>query len=158
MRVITNCLCVFCVYFTSIFAQSRNVSCHFLCQLFFLRNCMSIPATESDVSFYSRIAGVSTCVARTSGVPFSTAVDIAAETLTEVVMGHHGGQTQAAVLTREEAKKMFAAAAAANAAQFCASLVPADVLPVVQPPAQQMIEPAQSVPSLFPQQWQQPSQ
>ena len=45
------------------------------------------PATQAEMGLYSRIAAVNTCISTAAGVEFDKSVGIAAETISQLILG-----------------------------------------------------------------------
>lgn len=88
------------------------------------------PATQTEMGLYTRIAAVNTCISAAAGVEFDTSVSIAAETISQLILGQHKGQIQQVgdqPLTLEELRKGSANSAVIGAAEICPKQVPAEV-------------------------------
>lgn len=93
------------------------------------------PATEAEMSLYTRIAAVNVCISRSAKVEFDTSVGIAAETIAQVIQGLHGGviqQVGTKPLTIEEIRRGSTNSAVIGAVEICPKEVPADVVKRVQ--------------------------
>lgn len=93
------------------------------------------PATEADMSLYTRIAAVNVCISRGASVEFDKAVGIAGETIAQVIQGVHGGlikQVGTKPLTIEELRRGSVNSAVIGAVEICPKQVPADVVKRVQ--------------------------
>jgi hypothetical protein len=93
------------------------------------------PATEADMSLYTRIAAVNVCISRGASVEFDKAVGIAGETIAQVIQGVHGGlikQVGTKPLTIEELRRGSVNSAVIGAVEICPKQVPADVVKKVQ--------------------------
>jgi hypothetical protein len=96
---------------------------------------LAAPATDAEMTFYSRIAAVNACIARAAGVEFDKAVAIAGETIAQVIQGQHGGaiaQVSATPLSTDELRKGSINSAVLGASELCPKEVPADVMKKVQ--------------------------
>ena len=96
---------------------------------------LAAPATDAEMTFYSRIAAVNACIARAAGVEFDKAVAISGETIAQVIQGQHGGtiaQVSAKPLSPDELRKGAINYAVLGAAELCPKEVPADVMKKVQ--------------------------
>ncbi|MCT0248782.1 cAMP phosphodiesterase [Synechococcus sp. CS-205] len=93
------------------------------------------PATESEMSLYTRIAAVNVCIARGAGVEFDKAANIAGETIAQLIKGQHDGQIQQVgtkALSIEELRRGSVNSAVIGAVELCAKEVPAEVVKKVQ--------------------------
>jgi hypothetical protein len=93
------------------------------------------PATEAEMSLYTRIAAVNVCIARGASVEFDKAVGIAGETIAQVIQGVHGGlikQVGTKPLTIEELRRGSVNSAVIGAVEICPKQVPTDVVKKVQ--------------------------
>ncbi len=93
------------------------------------------PASEADMSLYTRMAALNVCIARSAGVEFGKAVAIAGETIAQVIQGQHGGliqQVGTKPLAIEELRKGSINSAVLGAVEVCPKEVPADVLKKAQ--------------------------
>ncbi|MFM7652709.1 MAG: cAMP phosphodiesterase [Vulcanococcus sp.] len=91
---------------------------------------LAAPATEADMSLYTRIAALNVCISRTAGTEFDKAVAVAGETIAQVIQGQHGGQIAQVgpkALTIEELRKGSINSAVLGAVEVCPKEVPADV-------------------------------
>lgn len=98
-------------------------------------SAQAAPATQAEMSLYTRIAAVNVCIARSAGVEFDKAVGVAGETIAQVIQGQHQGQlvqVPGKTLTIEELRKGAVNSAVLGAAQICPKAVPADVMKKVQ--------------------------
>lgn len=89
------------------------------------------PATEDDMTLYTRIAAVNVCISRTAEIPFDKAAAIAGETMAQVIQHQHGGlirQVGSKPLTLEELRKGSINSAVLGAAEVCPKEVPAEVM------------------------------
>ena len=88
------------------------------------------PATEADMSLYTRIAALNVCIARAAGIEFDKAVAVAGETIAQVIQGQHGGQIAQVgpkALSIDELRKGSINSAVLGAVEVCPKEVPADV-------------------------------
>lgn len=93
------------------------------------------PATNQEMELYGRISAVNVCISRAAGVEFDKAVSIAAETITQLIMGVHDGAIQQAgakPLTIEQVRRGSANTAVIGAVEICPKAVPADVVKKVE--------------------------
>lgn len=93
------------------------------------------PATEAEMSLYTRIAAVNVCISRSAKVEFDTSVGIAGETIAQVIQGVHGGliqQVGTKPLTIEEIRRGSTNSAVIGAVEICPNEVPAEVVKRVQ--------------------------
>jgi hypothetical protein len=63
------------------------------------------PASEADMSLYTRIGALNVCIARAADITFDQAVAVAGETIAQVIQGQHDGaiaQVGERALTIEE--------------------------------------------------------
>ena len=91
---------------------------------------LAAPATEADMSLYTRIAALNVCISRAAGIEFDKAVAVAGETIAQVIQGQHGGQIAQVgpkALTIEELRKGSINSAVLGAVEVCPKEVPADV-------------------------------
>ncbi|MFM7313236.1 MAG: cAMP phosphodiesterase [Cyanobium sp.] len=91
---------------------------------------LAAPATEADMSLYTRIAALNVCISRAAGVEFDKAVAVAGETIAQVIQGQHGGQIAQVgpkALTIEELRKGSINSAVLGAVEVCPKEVPAEV-------------------------------
>ncbi|WP_254938008.1 cAMP phosphodiesterase [Cyanobium sp. Morenito 9A2] len=98
-------------------------------------SALAAPATDADMTLYSRLASINVCIARAGGVEFDKAVAIAGETIAQVLMGQHGGviqQVGAKPLSIDELRKGSTNSAVIGAVEICPKEVPADVVKKVQ--------------------------
>ncbi|MFO7628721.1 MAG: cAMP phosphodiesterase [Prochlorococcaceae cyanobacterium] len=110
------------------------------------------PASQAEMTLYSRIAALNVCISRAAGVEFDKAVAIAGETLAQLIQGQHDGAIQqvgAKPLSLEELRKGSINSAVIGAVEVCPKEVPADVLKKVQEVLKQgeTKSPAQSAPA-----------
>ena len=88
------------------------------------------PATEADMSLYTRLAALNVCIARAAGVEFDKAVAIAGETIAQVIQGQHQGrisQVSDKPLPVDELRKGSINSAVLGAVELCPKEVPDDV-------------------------------
>ena len=52
------------------------------------------PASEAEMTLYTRISALNACIAAANGVDFNKSIGIAGETLTQVLQGQNGGAIQ----------------------------------------------------------------
>ena len=52
---------------------------------------VAAPASEADMSLYTRIGALNVCIARAAGIEFDKAVAVAGETIAQVIQGQHDG-------------------------------------------------------------------
>ena len=93
------------------------------------------PATEADMSLYTRISALNVCISRAAGIEFDKAVAVAGETLAQVIQGQHDGVIQQVgpkPLSLDELRKGSINSAVLGAVEVCPKEVPADVLKKVQ--------------------------
>jgi len=91
---------------------------------------VAAPASEADMSLYTRIGALNVCIARAAGIEFDKAVAVAGETIAQVIQGQHEGaiaQVGAKPLTIEELRKGSINSAVLGAVEVCPDEVPADV-------------------------------
>ncbi|CAK6701198.1 hypothetical protein MNNICLKF_03053 [Synechococcus sp. CBW1107] len=91
---------------------------------------VAAPASEADMSLYTRIGALNVCIARAAGIEFDKAVAVAGETIAQVIQGQHDGaiaQVGAKSLTIEELRKGAINSAVLGAVEVCPDEVPADV-------------------------------
>ena len=91
---------------------------------------VAAPASEADMSLYTRIGALNVCIARAAGIEFDKAVAVAGETIAQVIQGQHDGaiaQVGAKSLTIEELRKGTINSAVLGAVEVCPDEVPADV-------------------------------
>ncbi len=96
---------------------------------------LAAPATEAEMSLYTRIAAVNVCIARAAGVEFDKAVGIAGETIAQLIQGQHDGAIQQVgtkPLSIEELRRGSMNSAVLGAAEVCPKDVPAEVMKKVQ--------------------------
>jgi hypothetical protein len=90
----------------------------------------SAPATEAEMTLYTRIASLNACIATSTGIEFNKAIGVAGETLTQVIQGQNGGaikQLGAKPLPLEELRKGSINSVLIGVVQVCPDLMPADV-------------------------------
>ena len=88
------------------------------------------PATQADMSLYTRMAALNVCIARAAGVEFDKAVAIAGETIAQVIQGQHQSrisQVSDRPLTAEELRKGSINSAVLGAVELCPKEVPDEV-------------------------------
>jgi hypothetical protein len=88
------------------------------------------PASQAEMNFYTRIAALNVCIARTAGIDFDKAVAVAGETIAQVIQGQHGGQIAQVgpkPLSIDELRKGSINSAVLGAVEVCPNEVPADV-------------------------------
>jgi hypothetical protein len=93
------------------------------------------PATEADMSLYTRISALNVCISRAAGIDFDKSVAVAGETLAQVIQGQHDGVIQQVgpkPLSLDELRKGSINSAVLGAVEVCPKEVPADVLKKVQ--------------------------
>lgn len=96
---------------------------------------LAAPATEAEMSLYTRIAAVNVCIARSAGVEFDKAVSIAGETIAQLIQGQHDGAIQQVgsnPLTIEELRRGSINSAVLGASEVCPKDVPPEVMQKVQ--------------------------
>ncbi|MCT0224176.1 cAMP phosphodiesterase [Synechococcus sp. CS-1328] len=96
---------------------------------------LAAPATEAEMSLYTRIAAVNVCIARSAGVEFDKAVSIAGETIAQLIQGQHDGTIQqvgSKPLSIEELRRGSINSAVLGATEVCPKDVPPDVMKKVQ--------------------------
>ncbi|MDM7937601.1 MAG: cAMP phosphodiesterase [Cyanobium sp. CZS 48M] len=94
-------------------------------------SAQAAPASESEMSLYTRIAAVNVCISRGAGVEFDKAANIAGETIAQLIKGQHDGQIKqvgAKALTIEELRRGSVNSAVIGAVELCPKEVPADVV------------------------------
>ncbi len=92
---------------------------------------LAAPASESEMSLYTRIASVNVCIARGAGVEFDKAASIAGETIAQLIKGQHDGQIKQVgpkALTIEELRRGSVNSAVIGAVELCPKEVPPDVV------------------------------
>ena len=88
------------------------------------------PASEADMSLYTRIAALNVCIARAAGTDFDKAVAIAGETIAQVIQGQHEGtiaQVGPKPLSMDELRRGSINSAVLGAVEVCPKEVPDDV-------------------------------
>lgn len=93
------------------------------------------PASEADMTLYTRIAAVNVCIARAAGVSFDQAVAIAGETIAQVIQGQHGSAISVVgsePLSLDDLRKGSINSAVLGAVEICPQQVPANVLKDVE--------------------------
>lgn len=98
-------------------------------------SALAAPASEADMSLYTRIAALNVCISRAAGIEFDKAVAVAGETLAQVIQGQHGGviaQVGAKPLSIDELRKGSINSAVLGAVEVCPKEVPDDVKQKVQ--------------------------
>jgi len=88
------------------------------------------PATEAEMTLYTRITALNACIATSTGVEFNKAIGIAGETLTQVIQGQNGGaikQLGVKPLPLEELRKGSINSVLIGVSQVCPDLMPPDV-------------------------------
>lgn len=88
------------------------------------------PASEADMSLYTRIAALNVCIARAAGTDFDKAVAIAGETIAQVIQGQHEGQIAQVgpkALSMDELRRGSINSAVLGAVEVCPKEVPDDV-------------------------------
>lgn len=118
------------------------------------------PASQAEMSLYTRLAALNLCIARAAGVEFDKAAAIAGETIAQLIQGQHGGAIQQVgpkALSMEELRRGSVNSAVIGAVEVCPKEVPADVLKKVQqalkqgeaskPPAGKAPAPASKAPA-----------
>ena len=91
---------------------------------------VAAPASEADMSLYTRIGALNVCIARAAGIEFDKAVAVAGETIAQVIQGQHEGaiaQVGPKPLTIDELRKGAINSAVLGAVEVCPDEVPADV-------------------------------
>ena len=103
------------------------------------------PASEAEMTLYSRISALNACIATANGVDFNKSIGIAGETLTQVLQGQNGGAIQqlgAKALPLEELRKGSINSVLIGVSQVCPDLMPADVREKIKQALQQKGKPA----------------
>ncbi|WP_461555366.1 cAMP phosphodiesterase [Synechococcus sp.] len=103
------------------------------------------PASEAEMTLYTRISALNACIAAANGVDFNKSIGIAGETLTQVLHGQNGGAIQqlgAKALPLEELRKGSINSVLIGVSQVCPDLMPADVRDKVKQALQQQGKPA----------------
>jgi hypothetical protein len=93
-------------------------------------SAQAAPASEADMSLYTRIAALNVCIARAAGTDFDKAVAIAGETIALVIQGQHEGriaQVGPKALSMDELRRGSINSAVLGAVEVCPTEVPADV-------------------------------
>ena len=93
------------------------------------------PASESQMTLYTRAAALNVCIARAAGVDFDKAATIAGDTIAQLIQGEHGGVIAVVgsqTLSIEELRKGSFNSAVIGAVEICPQQVPAEVLKKVQ--------------------------
>ena len=93
------------------------------------------PASEADMSLYTRIGALNVCIARAAGIEFDKAVAVAGETIAQVIQGQHNGaiaQVGTKPLSIDELRKGSINSAVLGGVEVCPDEVPADVRKKVQ--------------------------
>ena len=88
------------------------------------------PASEDEMTIYTRISALNACIASANGVDFNKSIGIAGETLTQVLQGQNSGAVQqlgAKALPLEELRKGSINSVLIGVSQVCPELMPADV-------------------------------
>ena len=91
---------------------------------------VAAPASEAEMSLYTRIGALNVCIARAAGIEFDKAVAVAGETIAQVIQGQHDGaiaQVGPKPLTIDELRKGAINSAVLGAVEVCPDEVPADV-------------------------------
>ncbi len=91
---------------------------------------VAAPASQADMSLYTRIGALNVCIARAAGIEFDKAVAVAGETIAQVIQGQHDGtiaQVGNKPLTIEELRKGAINSAVLGAVELCPDEVPAEV-------------------------------
>ena len=91
---------------------------------------VAAPASQADMSLYTRIGALNVCIARAAGIEFDKAVAMAGETIAQVIQGQHDGaiaQVGSKPLTIEELRKGAINSAVLGAVEVCPDEVPAEV-------------------------------
>ena len=103
------------------------------------------PASEAEMTLYTRISALNACIASANRVDFNKSIGIAGETLTQVLQGQNGGAIQqlgAKALPLEELRKGSINSVLIGVSQVCPDLMPADVRDKVKQALQQQGKPA----------------
>ena len=103
------------------------------------------PATEAEMTLYTRISALNACIAAANGVDFNKSIGIAGETLSQVIQGQNGGaikQLGAKALPQEELRKGSINSVLIGVSQVCPDLMPADVCDKVKQALQNQAKPA----------------
>ena len=88
------------------------------------------PASQADMSLYTRIGALNVCIARAAGIEFDKAVAVAGETIAQVIQGQHEGaiaQVGPKPLSLDELRKGAINSAVLGAVEVCPDEVPADI-------------------------------
>jgi hypothetical protein len=91
---------------------------------------IAAPATEAEMSLYTRIGALNVCIARAAGIDFDKAVAVSGETIAQVIQGQHQGaiaQVGPKPLSIDELRKGAINSAVLGAVEVCPNEVPADV-------------------------------
>ena len=91
---------------------------------------VAAPASQADMSLYTRIGALNVCIARAAGIEFDKAVAVAGETIAQVIQGQHEGaiaQVGPKPLSLDELRKGAINSAVLGAVEVCPDEVPADV-------------------------------
>ena len=94
------------------------------------RLSVAAPASQADMSLYTRIGALNVCIARAAGIEFDKAVAVAGETIAQVIQGQHEGaiaQVGPKPLSIDELRKGAINSAVLGAVEVCPDEVPADV-------------------------------
>ena len=106
-----------------------------LCPLMQPSAAKAAPATEAEMTLYSRITALNACLAVSNEVDFKKAIGIAGETLTQTIQGQNGGaiaQLGDQPLPIEDLRKGSINSVLIAVAQVCPDQMPADVREKVQ--------------------------
>jgi hypothetical protein len=98
------------------------------------------PASEAEMTLYTRISALNACIAAANGVDFNKSIGIAGETLSQVIQGQNGGaikQLGAKPLPVEELRKGSINSVLIGVSQVCPDLMPADVREKIKQALQQ---------------------
>jgi hypothetical protein len=91
---------------------------------------VAAPASQADMSLYTRIGALNVCIARAAGIEFDKAVAVAGETIAQVIQGQHEGaiaQVGPKPLSLDELRKGAINSAVLGAVEVCPDEVPADI-------------------------------
>lgn len=91
---------------------------------------VAAPASQADMSLYTRIGALNVCIARAAGIEFDKAVAVAGETIAQVIQGQHEGgiaQVGPKPLAMDELRKGAINSVVLGAVEVCPDEVPADV-------------------------------
>ena len=91
---------------------------------------VAAPASQADMSLYTRIGALNVCIARAAGIEFDKAVAVAGETIAQVIQGQHEGaiaQVGPKPLSLDELRKGAINSAVLGSVEVCPDEVPADV-------------------------------